>query len=210
MKKVGDTPGSDRGSQPSSATSRSLLARVQANEPDAWERLVNLYAPLVLHWCRHHGLQDQDAADVFQEVFQAVVVYVGSFRRERAGDTFRGWLRRITQNKVRDHFRRRGHEACGVGGSSAQERFGQLPAPQPAEDDALPKDKGERDLFARALELIRGEFEVRTWQAFWQTAVEGRAPKDVAADLSMSPGAIRVAKSRVLHRLREELGDLME
>ena len=65
-------------------------------------------------------------------------------------------------------------------------------------------------LFARALELIRGEFEERTWTAFWRTAVEGQAAKDVAADLSMSPGAVRVAKSRVLHRLREELGDLTE
>ena len=72
------------------------------------------------------------------------------------------------------------------------------------------EDEGERDLFARALDLIRGEFEERTWAAFWRTAVEGRAAKDVAAELTMSPGAVRVAKSRVLHRLRQELGDLME
>jgi RNA polymerase sigma-70 factor (ECF subfamily) len=57
--------------------------------------------------------------------------------------------------------------------------------------------------------MVRGEFEERTWQAFWQTVIGGRAPRDVAADLGMSPGAVRVAKSRVLHRLREELGDLM-
>jgi RNA polymerase sigma-70 factor, ECF subfamily len=63
-------------------------------------------------------------------------------------------------------------------------------------------------LFHRALDMIRAEFEPRTWQAFWQTTIDDRAPKDVAADLGMSPGAVRVAKSRVLHRLREELGDL--
>src|SRR5947207_2792534 len=121
--------GSERGSRSSSATSRSLLARVQADEPDAWERLVHLYAPLVLHWCRGRGLQDQDVADVFQEVFQAVVAYVGNFRKERQGDTFRGWLRRITQNKLHDYFRRLDHDARGVGGSSAQERLAQLPVP---------------------------------------------------------------------------------
>ena len=64
--------------------------------------------------------------------------------------------------------------------------------------------------YLRALEMIRGEFEERTWAAFWRTTVEGQAPKDVGLSLSMSPGAVRVAKSRVLHRLREELGDLME
>jgi RNA polymerase sigma-70 factor (ECF subfamily) len=183
---------------------------VQADERDAWERLVNLYAPLVLHWCRGGGLQDQDVADIFQEVFQAVVAHVGSFRKERDGDTFRGWLRRITQNKVRDHYRRLGREPRGAGGSSARERLGQLPAPLPTDDDLTPRDDVERGLFARALDQIRAEFEERTWSAFWRTAVEGRAAKDVADELSMSPGAVRVAKSRVLHRLRAELGDLME
>jgi RNA polymerase sigma-70 factor (ECF subfamily) len=197
------------GSRSSAATSRSLVARVQADEPDAWDRLVKLYAPLVLQWCRCDGLRDQDAADIFQDVFQAVVASVGRFRRERAGDTFRGWLRRITQNKVRDHFRRLGREVSGVGGSSAQEWLAQLPEPLLADDDPAPEES-ECGLFAQALGQIRSEFEDRTWAAFWQTALEGRGAKDVAADLSMSPGAVRVAKSRVLQRLREELGDVWE
>jgi RNA polymerase sigma-70 factor, ECF subfamily len=196
--------------QPSSATSRSLLERVRANDTAAWDRLVALYGPLVFHWCRRWDLQDQDAADIFQEVFQAVAAHVGAFRKERPGDTFRGWLRTITRNKVRDHFRRLGREPGGAGGTDAQLRFAQLPAPPPPDDDAPDADEAERGLFHRALELIRGEFEERTWQAFWRTAVAGQAPRDVAADLGMSPGAVRVAKSRVLHRLREELGDLMD
>jgi RNA polymerase sigma-70 factor (ECF subfamily) len=209
MNTVRDIPGSDSGPQGASATSRSLLARVQADEAQAWERLVHLYAPLVVHWCRARGLQDQDAADVVQEVFRAVVAHVRAFRKERAGDTFRGWLRRITQNKLHDHFRRRGREARAEGGSSARERLAQLPGPEPAENDPVADAEGERILFGRALELIRGEFEGRTWAAFWRTALEGQAAKDVAADLAMSPGAVRVAKCRVLRRLREELDDLM-
>src|SRR5262245_39425452 len=200
------TPERDGGPHPSSATSRSLLARVQADEPDAWDRCVRLYAPLVLHWCRSRGLRDPDVADVFQEVFRAVVTHVQRFRKEEPGDTFRGWLRRITQNKVRDHFRQRDGEVHGVGGSSARDRMAQLPWPQPA-DDLGSDDAAERALVGRALALIRCEFEERTWAAFWHTAVEGRAARDVAADLSMSAGAVRVAKSRVLHRLRAELGD---
>jgi RNA polymerase sigma-70 factor, ECF subfamily len=198
------------GEHASSATSRSLLARVQADESEAWDRLVSLYAPLVLHWCRCGGLQEQDVADIFQEVFQAVLKYVGNFRKEKNGHTFRGWLRRITQNKLHDHFRKLGREARGEGGSSALKRLAELPESEPVEAGVVPNDEGERALFARALDFIRVEFEERTWSAFWRTAVEGRAPTDVGADLSMSPGAVRVAKSRVLHRLREELGDLME
>ena len=198
----------DHGS-PSSATSRSLLAQVRAEEPQAWERLVQLYAPLVLRWCRASGLQDHDSADVFQDVFQAVVAHVGTFRKEHAGDTYRGWLRRITQNKLRDHFRKRGREPLGVGGSSAQDRLAQCPDLMSDGDDSA-TDLGERALFARALELIRAEFEERTWSAFWRTAVEDRAADDVASELAMTPGAVRVAKSRVLHRLREALGDAVD
>ncbi len=210
MTAVSELNGRDAGAQPSSATSRSLLARIQADEPGAWERLVNLYAPLVFRWCRRAGLQDQDVADVLQDVFHAVVTHVGRFRKEREGDTFRGWLRRITQNKLRDHFRKRGGEAQAAGGSSAQERLSQVPEPPPTEADAAADDAGERALFARALDLIRAEFEERTWSAFWRTAVEGRPARDVADELGMTPGAVRVAKSRVLHRLRQELGDVLE
>jgi RNA polymerase sigma-70 factor (ECF subfamily) len=206
MTATGEIHGSE-GAAPSSATSRSLLSRVRADEPEAWARLVRLYAPLVLHWCRGQGLQDQDVADVFQEVFQAVVAHLGQFRKERPADTFRGWLRRITQNKLRDHFRKLGREARGVGGSSARRRLAEIAEPPPAEPGGAP-DEAERALFARAMEQVRGEFEEHTWAAFWGTAVEGRASRDVAADLAMTPGAVRVAKSRVLHRLREELGEL--
>ncbi len=202
--------GSSAGSQRSSATSRSLLARIQAADPAAWDRLVALYGPLVLHWCRRWDLQEQDAADVFQEVFRSVAEHVADFRRDRPGDTFRGWLRTITRNKVHDHFRRLGREPGGAGGTDAQRRFANLPAPEPPEDDGPDADAAERGLLHRALELIRSEFEERTWQAFWRIAVAGKAPRDVAVELGMSPGAVRVAKSRVLHRLRAELGDLTE
>src|SRR5262249_34024756 len=99
-----DIPGSGERPSPSTGTSRSLLERLQADGAAAWDRLVTLYAPLVLHWCRGGGLREQDVADVFQEVFQAVAAHVANFRRERQGDTFRGWLRTITRNKVYDHF----------------------------------------------------------------------------------------------------------
>ena len=192
----------------STGTSRSLIERAQARDPDAWERMVTLYAPLVLHWCRGSGLREDDAADVFQEVFQSVAVHLAVFRQEQPGCTFRGWLRTITRNKVTDHFRRRRREPEGVGGSDARLLLAQVPQAVTADENGA-GDGAESALLRRALELIRAEFEPRTWQAFWETTIGGRAPKDVAADLSMSPGAVRVAKSRVLHRLRAELGDLL-
>ena len=192
----------------STSTHRSLLQRARGRDPAAWERMVVLYGPLVLGWCRRWGLRDDDAADVFQEVFQAVAAHLGGFHRDRPGDTFRGWLRAITRNKVADHHRRRQREPAGVGGSEARDRLARVAEPSPPDDPV--GDAAEAELLHRALAMIRGEFEARTWSAFWQTAVDGRAAADVAAELGMTPGAVRVAKSRVLHRLRTGLGDLPE
>src|SRR5437763_16651665 len=112
---------------PSDATSLSLLERVRANQPSAWERLVELSAPLVCHWCRRCGLSPEDTADVFQEVFRSVAEHIDGFRRDRPGDSFRGWLRAITGNKVRDHFRRRRGRPEAAGGSDPRRLLPEAP-----------------------------------------------------------------------------------
>src|SRR6188472_595567 len=118
------------------STSRSLLMRLKDGQPAAWERLTSLYAPLVYHWCRAMRLAEQDMPDVFQQVFQAVAAHIQGFRKDRPGDTFRHWLRAITRNKVRDHFRRNARQAQATGGTDAQVYFAQLAAPteEEAED----------------------------------------------------------------------------
>src|SRR5262245_64357028 len=93
----------------------SLLERLRAGQPGAWERLARLYGETVYGWCRRAGVPEADAADVSQEVFAAVARHIDDFRRERPGDSFRGWLWTITRNKVRDHFRRRAEQARAAG-----------------------------------------------------------------------------------------------
>lgn len=183
------------------STSLSLLDRVRAQDQQAWHSLVQVYGPLVYHWCRRQGLGAEDTADVFQEVFQAVAVQIGDFRRDRPGDSFRGWLWTIARNKIGDHFRRRQRQPNAAGGTDAQERLLALSEQPPAEDHAT----AGCGLVRRALERIRGEFEERTWQMFWRSAVDGHAPRDIAAELGVTPDAVRMAKSRVLRRLRAEL-----
>ena len=198
------TPGESAG-----ATSLSLLVRVKARDQEAWGRLVALYGPLIDFWLRQSHLQPADAHDVFQEVFRAVAEGICNFRKDRPGDRFRGWLRTILRNKLADHFRRRGTQPVAVGGSKACQRLQQIqepsvPAECPGEQDAV------QQVRLRAVGLIRAEFEARTWQAFYRVAVEGQVVKNVAADLGVTPSAVRLAKSRVLRRLREEMEGLEE
>jgi RNA polymerase sigma-70 factor (ECF subfamily) len=187
----------------SGSTSSGLLQRVKEGESDAWRRLVELYGPMVLGWCQQSRLQVSDAADIVQEVFAAVLVSVHNFRRDRPGGTFRGWLWTITRNKLRDFLRRRECRPQAFGGTDAAEQFQQIP-------DSLPDATGsddQRGLIHHALDRIRPEFDDRTWEAFWRTTAGGHAASNVAADLALTPGAVRQAKYRFLKRLRTELED---
>ncbi len=195
------------------STSPSLLMQLKEGQPAAWERLTALYAPLVYHWCRSMHLAEQDMPDIFQQVFQAVASHIHSFHRDRPGDTFRNWLRAITRNKVRDHFRRNARQAQAAGGTDAQVYFAQIAAPRPDEEeaDAVCHDEEAelRQLLRGALEHIRAQVQPQTWLAFWMVVVEGKTPEEVGQELAMRPGTVRVAKSRVLSRLRSELGEFL-
>jgi RNA polymerase sigma-70 factor (ECF subfamily) len=187
-------------------TASGLLVRLQSSDAEAWRQFVRLYCPLVYRWCRQADVAPQDAADVGQEVFRNVFLSIRQFHHDRAGDTFRGWLWTITQNKIRDHFRRQANRPRAVGGSSAGHSLAEAAAS--AEGFSTPDDAGGLStLLARGLDAIRCEFEDRTWQAFWRVAVRSELPGDVAADLGTTANAVRKAKCRVLARLRAVLGE---
>ena len=188
---------------PGSGTSLSMLQRMRVDDSTACQRFLHLYGPLVRSWLRRSGFHDADAADLAQDVFLAVSRAIGRFER-RADGKFRAWLSVITSNRVREHYRSQQGEAVAAGGTEAHLRLLEM-----AEQE--PDDPGSTDcLLHRGLELVRGDFEDRTWQAFWRCTVEGHDTAEVAADLGLSLDAIYKAKARVLRRLREELGDLLD
>jgi RNA polymerase sigma-70 factor (ECF subfamily) len=189
-------------------TSLSLLERAGTQDPAAWGRIVSLYAPLVAHWCLRQGVRRQDCDEVAQETFLAVHANLASFERERVG-SFRAWVRGIVRYKALDHFRRQRQEpaAAAAGGTEAHRQMADLSGPADDEEDDAAELSG---LYRRALSLIQAEFEPRTWQAFWRAAVDGQATDVVAGELGMSAVAVRIAKSRVLARLREEVGQLID
>ncbi len=193
---------------PAGATSLSLLERVRARDARAWERLVSLYTPLLDQWCRQYGLQEADAADIRQKVFVVVSERIGTFRRDEAGGSFRGWLRIITRSKVLDHRRCEAPKAAP--GGDAYEKQLHVPAPEPESAAAGVEREEIRLLYRRAMELMARDFEETTWKAFYMVVVQDRRPADVAAELGISRNAVYLARARVLSRLREEFADLLD
>src|SRR5262249_26435073 len=156
-------------------TRPSLLVRIRdARDSQAWSQFVTLYAPLVYGYARKRGMQDADAADLTQDVLRAVAGAAGRLEHDPQRGSFRGLLFTIRRNKLRDFQSTRKRQCQGSGDPAAHELLEQQPAP---EEDVW-EQQYQRRLFAWGAEQIRGQVQETTWQAFWQTAVEGRSGKE--------------------------------
>lgn len=191
----------------SQQTRSSLLQRARDDDSQAWEQLRHLYGPLVEDWCRRCGLDWHSTADCVQDVFLAVSTHLVDFAPRRSHGSFRAWLWSITLNKLRDHARRSGRSVAATGGSTAQQLIAQVPDAYDLPDEEPSEDGQLKELTRRAVNQIRGEFEPRTWQAFWRSAVDGIPTAVTADELGMSISAVRQSRSRILRRLRQHLGD---
>jgi RNA polymerase sigma-70 factor (ECF subfamily) len=189
-------------------TRPSLLVRIRdAGDREAWQQFVEVYAPLVYAFARRRGLQDADAADLTQDVLQAVAGASKRLAYDPRRGTFRSWLYTVARNKLHNFLVARRRHAHIDGDPASQELLDELPAPDPQEADQWEQEY-ERRLFDWAAEQVRGHFHEMTWQAFWRTAVEGQSAGETAAALGLSVGAVYIAKSRVLARLREQIQQL--
>ncbi len=188
-------------------TRASLLIQLREGANDgAWREFTSLYGPVIYGFARKRGLQDADAADLMQDVLRSVSAAIGHLDYDRSRGTFRGWLFTITRNKIFNFLAARRIRPQGSGDTTTNRLLASHPDASEGSDDW--EVEYQRRLAALAMERIKGEFQANTWRAFWLTAVDGVAVADVAQQLGMSPGAIYVAKSRVLARLKDEVDQM--
>jgi len=185
-------------------TRASLLIQIRdGTNHAAWQEFVDLYGPVIYGFARKRGLQDADAADLMQDVLRSVSAAIGRLDYDRNHGTFRGWLFTITRNKVFNFLAARRIRPQGSGDSGTNQRLAEEPAANDGSDAW--ELEYQRRLASIAMDRVKGEFHENTWQAFWLTAVEGLAAAEAAKRVGMSAGAIYVAKSRVLARLKDEV-----
>jgi RNA polymerase sigma-70 factor (ECF subfamily) len=184
-------------------TSLSLLERLgDLGDGEAWGRLVGLYTSLLHSWLRAAGLQPADRDDLTQRILEVLVRRLPQFEHTGRPGAFRAWLRGITANLLREFWRQR--PAAGSEGL-----LDQLADP----DSALSRcwdEQHDRHVLHGLLELVRPEFTEPTWRAFRRTALDGAPARAVAAELGTTVNAVLIAKSRILARLRQEAGCLLD
>lgn len=190
-------------------TRASLLLKIRdPHDHEAWVEFVILYEPVIYRMLKKLGLQDADALEVMQELLLAVSRSVDRWTPGSEYGSFRGWLRRVTRNLVVNWVRRRNRQLV----TTSLDLDSLLFEGESIESDESRQFDSEvhRSLFHRASDQVRSDVQPLTWQAFWEVAVSGREVSDVAARLGLTAGAVRVAKCRVIARLREAVDNLKE
>lgn len=188
-----------------SDTRLSLISRIRGEDAAAWTELVHLYSPLVAFWCRRQGWQESELHDLKQEIFFAVSRSIDRYQPTGDSGSFRAWLWRLARHKMIDAMRRQQRSMSASGGSTALQVIHNVP------EQLDVSDEQERSQFTslvhRALEQVRSEFEPKSWQAFWRTTIDGVPVAAVAEELDVTPATIRQHRSRILRRLRQQLGE---
>ena len=189
------------------STSVNLLERLREPQAEsAWQRFVELYAPLVFYWARQKGLNADDASDLLQDVLATLLTKLPEFQYD-PDRRFRGWLRTITVNRVTDMHRRNAIRSLQteLDSTAVLNRLTQADS-----NDLFIESEYRAVVINGALDLLRSEFQPVTWQACWLQIVEGQPASAVASQLNIPLNSVYLAKSRVLARLRQELEGLMD
>lgn len=190
-------------------TSASLLLRIKEGESAAWERLVDVYTPLIHQWLTRQSVRNDDALDLSQDVLTVVVRRFAEFQHNQRVGAFRAWLRTITVNRVREFWRSKKFAAVAPGGSDFGTYLDQLEDPDHPLSQAWDR---EHDIFVtrKLLEMLEPQFEATTWQAFRRFVLDDRPASEVGVELGISSNAVFIAKSRVMARLRQEAQGLID
>ena len=190
-------------------TRQSLLLRAQTGEEDAWKDLTDLYRPLIIGWLNRQGVPAVDLEDLSQDVLLSVVKHLPSFQHSGNRGAFRAWLRTIVCSRTTDYWRALDAGTTANGGSGATAALEQLA--DPASDlNRQWDEEHDRYVLSCLLDLVDEEFEPTTLRAFRRLALDGASGAEAAQELGLSVGAVYVAKSRVLARIRQEAEGLID
>jgi RNA polymerase sigma factor (sigma-70 family) len=192
--------------QPETRASLIVKLKDRRNEP-AWNEFARAYEPFLSHLVRRRLASEADVSDVTQQLMMAIARSIGGWTDDGRPASFRRWLNRVARNSAIKFMARENRQAKGKGGSGFQEQLERLP--DAAEEDRRRREY-EHELIVWAAEQVRGEFRESSWRSFWATQIEGRSVAETAAELSLSPGAIYMSRSRILARIRAKIEELAD
>ncbi|MFM8285995.1 MAG: RNA polymerase sigma factor [Planctomycetaceae bacterium] len=188
-------------------TRDSLIRRLQdGGDNAAWDEFASIYRPIIVRIALRKHLPFEDAEDLAQQVLLLVLKNIGKWKTDPARARFRTWLQTVVRNATVNALTRRPKDqACG--GTASLRHLDQSAVKSESHWFDL---EWQRETLRWAAQQVRVEFEATTWTAFWDTAIEELPTQQVAERIGKSVGAVYIARSRVMQRIKQRIADLDE
>lgn len=186
-------------------TRHSLIQRLQdGGDNAAWEEFASIYRPVIVRIALRKQMQFDDAEDLAQQVLLLVLKNINKWKSDPARARFRTWLQTVVRNATMNALSRRPKDQASGGTDSLQQLH-----QRPDKADSLSFDlEWQRETLRWVAHQVRGEFESTTWTAFWDTAIEQLPAQEVAEKIGRSVGAVYIARSRVMQRIKQRIAEL--
>ncbi len=175
---------------------RAIVTSAQEKSPDAWEQLYRLYRPRLVVYARRRLSSTAAAEDAVSEAFLRAIGGIDTFTWQGSG--FVGWMYGITRNVVLES-----HRATTRDRDLGEKQARAVDMSDAAFDDAgdAVHARDERALLRRAFSsLDDADREILELRIVGELSAE-----EVGVLVDKKPGAVRMAQSRALERLRTAL-----
>lgn len=184
-------------------TRPSLLLRLKdPRDAAAWEVFDQIYRPLLLRYAKTCGATNNDAEDIVQQCMSAISSHISEFEYDPGRGRFKGWLRTIVNNKVRNLHRdrrTRGAQSDGLDDLESKEQ------PPDEEFDRL----WRQEHLWHCLRHLSGEVEETTYRAFEAYVIEERPVDEICAELNIKPNLLYTIKWRMTERIADKMRELL-
>ena len=187
-----------------STTSLTLLNKIRedSGNNEVWRDFVERYGPRVYQWAMNRKLQAVDAEDVTQEVLLKLARNFEKFEYDPR-QSFRGWLRRVTENTIIDFLRSRLNRDKCSGGTDVIETLSQEPAR--IELHTYLSEAFDLEILEEAKFRVRQRVTEKRWRSWDLLTNQNLSGKEVSQQLGISTGVAYANKNQIQKLIKDEV-----
>lgn len=180
----------------------SLLIKIKdGSNAAAWQEFDAIYRPMLNRFARTYGASEADAEDVVQQCMSAIHAHIKHFDYDPAKGRFRGWLKTLVNNRIRNRFRKKNEEIART------RHFADLQA-EHGDPEAVFEKIWMDEHLKHALKIVKREVEEKTFKAFVAYVIEEKPVDDVCKMLDLNQNQVHKAKYRLTRKLADVMASL--
>lgn len=181
----------------------SLLLRIKNRDDGvAWREFDAIYRPMLRKFALAYGADATEADDVVQHCMAAIHKHIDRFEYDPSKGRFKGWLKTLVNNRIRNLIRKRKERIAMTGD------FAAAAAAESQDPEAVFEKIWMDEHLTHALRLVRREVEEKTFNAFVDYVIKERPVEEICAEHGLNANQVHKSKYRLTKKLAEKMAAL--